>query len=86
MPNHMKYDGGQKVFSDSADLPSYESAARAVRLERNSRLDRSDWTQKADVPLSAIKKTQWAVYRGALRDIPEQEGFPFAVDWPVKPE
>ena len=26
-----------------------------------------------------------AIYRKALRDIPEQAGFPYDVDWPVKP-
>lgn len=27
----------------------------------------------------------WAKYRKALRDIPQQEGFPFNVEWPKKP-
>ena len=27
----------------------------------------------------------WAQYRQALRDIPQQEGFPFNVEWPKKP-
>lgn len=26
-----------------------------------------------------------AIYRKALRDIPEQAGFPYDVDWPMKP-
>lgn len=29
---------------------------------------------------------EWAVYRQALRDLPQQEGFPFDVEWPKKPE
>ena len=28
----------------------------------------------------------WAVYRQALRDLPEQEGFPFNVTFPEKPQ
>ena len=28
----------------------------------------------------------WATYRQALRDIPNQEGFPTDVAWPAKPE
>lgn len=28
----------------------------------------------------------WAKYRQALRDIPNQPGFPFEIDWPEKPE
>ncbi len=27
----------------------------------------------------------WARYRKALRDLPQQEGFPFNIDWPVPP-
>ena len=29
---------------------------------------------------------EWAAYRQALRDLPEQPGFPFEIHWPVKPE
>lgn len=28
---------------------------------------------------------EWAVYRQALRDLPQQEGFPFNIEFPVKP-
>lgn len=28
----------------------------------------------------------WAIYRQALRDLPEQEGFPFNVTFPASPE
>lgn len=28
---------------------------------------------------------EWTQYREALRDIPEQEGFPFEITWPAKP-
>lgn len=28
---------------------------------------------------------EWAQYREALRDLPEQEGFPFEITWPKKP-
>lgn len=30
--------------------------------------------------------TEWATYRQAFRDVTSQEGFPFTVEWPVKPE
>jgi len=29
---------------------------------------------------------EWAVYRQALRDVPQQSGFPFDVHWPEIPE
>ncbi|MDO4356383.1 MAG: phage tail assembly chaperone [Clostridia bacterium] len=28
----------------------------------------------------------WAQYRQALRDLPNQEGFPFAIAWPERPD
>lgn len=28
----------------------------------------------------------WATYRKALRDLPEQEGFPYNIQWPEKPK
>jgi hypothetical protein len=40
--------------------------------KRNNKLLACDWTQFADSPLSATEKAQWATYRQALRDIPNQ--------------
>lgn len=59
--------------------------AREVNTQRRQFLADSDWTQLADAPLTAGKKTEWASYRQALRDIPNQSGFPGAVNWPVQP-
>ena len=42
----------------------------AVRIERNTLLTESDWTQMSDSPLSDSKKTEWATYRQSLRDLP----------------
>jgi hypothetical protein len=41
-----------------------------MRKLRNSFLRASDWTQMADSPLSTEKKTEWSIYRQALRDLP----------------
>jgi hypothetical protein len=54
-----------------------------ARAQRNQLLTASDWTQVADAP---VDKAAWATYRQALRDIPQQEGFPTTIVWPVKPE
>ncbi|MGN1318898.1 MAG: phage tail assembly chaperone, partial [Lachnospirales bacterium] len=35
--------------------------------------------------LGEVVNGEWAVYRQALRDIPEQEGFPFDVKFPSQP-
>ena len=60
-----------------------EDAAKNIRRERNDMLSESDWTQVEDAP---VDKTAWATYRQALRDLPSQEGFPFNVTFPTKPE
>ena len=59
-----------------------------IRQQRGRLLVGSDWSQGADSPLSASKKTEWATYRQALRDIPtEQSDETEASDitWPTKP-
>ena len=35
--------------------------------------------------LSAEQQDAWAVYRQALLDVPQQDGFPNDVTWPIKP-
>ena len=53
-----------------------------MRSSVDALLAQSDWTQLPDVHL-ATKET-WAIYRQALRDVPEQSD-PFNIVWPVAP-
>lgn len=59
-----------------------DARARNARAIRDAKLAASDWTQLADTPADSAA---WAVYRQALRDITEQEGFPCDITWPVEP-
>lgn len=61
-----------------------EIASSNLKETRKELLTESDWTQLPDVPLAT--KQAWATYRQALRDITTQEGYPFSVIWPTKPE
>jgi len=63
---------------DSSSIIAYKA-----RRQRNKILKASDWTQVADAP---VDQAAWATYRQALRDIPQQAGFPDDVTWPTKPE
>jgi hypothetical protein len=45
-------------------------AMSSLRSERNNLLKNSDWTQFPDSPLSSEKKSEWSLYRQALRDFP----------------
>jgi Phage tail assembly chaperone protein len=72
-----------RKFTDEERADIESQKAKEVRTDRNKRLAESDWTQLADAPVNVA---QWSVYRQALRDVPEQAGFPFTVNWPVQPE
>lgn len=48
---------------------------------RTKELSQCDWTQ---LPDALVDKTTWAVYRQALRDLPEYNDFPNA-ELPIKP-
>lgn len=59
-----------------------------VRAKRNKLLLGSDWTQMPDAPLSDAAKAQWADYRQALRDLPQNVGEITSlgeVVWPIPP-
>jgi hypothetical protein len=71
-------DAEEAAWAASAN----ERAAAEVRVQRDTLLTASDWTQVADAP---VDQEAWAAYRQALRDIPQQEGFPSNVVWPEKP-
>jgi len=82
------------VFTDTEEATATEQEAaykaakdaeqaKTVRTSRGERLKDSDWTQVADAP---VNKAAWATYRQALRDVTEQSGFPWTIDWPTQPE
>lgn len=80
--------GGQWIFT--FDVEAYEAEqttqlATADRAKRDSLLAACDWTQFADNPLDAKAMAQWQDYRQALRDVPQQDGFPGTIKWPDPP-
>jgi hypothetical protein len=54
-----------------------------ARNTRSRLLSKTDWTQGKDIPDSISSK--WAAYRQALRDVPNQPGFPWDITWPSEP-
>ena len=60
--------------------PDVELESDRIRLERDRLLLESDWTQMQDVPANVRQKYQ--AYRKALRDLPQQVGFPLDITWP----
>ena len=64
----------------------YDAIQVENRHIRNTKLSVCDWTQMPDAPLTQEQKTVWSLYRQALRDVPQQEGFPWNIVWPTVPE
>lgn len=56
-----------------------------IRVERNNLIALSDWSMLPDAPLTVEQVDAWVAYRQALRDVPQQAGFPADVTWPVAP-
>ena len=61
--------------------------AEINRMNRDSLLSESDWTQFNDSPLTNEQKAAWATYRQVLRDITTHANWPNLADedWPTKP-
>ena len=65
-----------KVAADNTALASTERATRDDLLKATDHYGLSDVTMTDAM----------TAYRQALRDVPQQEGFPQTITWPTKPE
>ena len=65
---------------------SLEDASNNIRNSRNKLLANSDWLVIKRVETSTPLSANWEKYRQELRDITSQDGFPYAVIWPIQPE
>jgi hypothetical protein len=72
-----------EVKQEPKPEPSNEEKAAQARNKRNGLLFESDWRILSDVPAKHSK--DWAEYRHALRDVPQQPGFPVSINWPKPP-
>ena len=63
-----------------------ESKKRSVRRERDRKIAETDYFLAPDYPISAEDREAVKDYRQALRDVPQQDGFPDSVEWPEPPE
>jgi hypothetical protein len=85
MQNEVVFDletGVQIQSTPKQPTVDLSAIGRSIKKQRNKLLSLSDWTQVADAP---VDQAAWATYRQALRDVPEQDGFPDGVVWPVPP-
>lgn len=67
------------------ELKTDEEYATEAREKRNALIAETDYMAMPDYPLDEERRAAVLAYRQALRDVPEQAGFPRQIDWPVKP-
>ena len=67
------------------ELKTDEEYATEAREKRNALIAETDFMAMPDYPLDEERKAAVLAYRQALRDVPEQAGFPRQINWPTKP-
>jgi len=77
--DYYEWSGSEWVYT-----PNLKELSAIAVSRRNQLLVESDWTQLPDarVAMGAEKAAEWDTYRQALRDVPEQPGFPENIEWP----
>lgn len=65
---------------------SLADAERNIRNERTLRLRETDDYTLAQLTTPKPMPIEISQYQTALRDVPQQAGFPYSVTWPTKPE
>jgi len=71
-------------WRDAYEQEQLELSAAQERKRRDTLLDESDFAVLPDSPVADVEP--WKTYRQALRDVPQQAGFPNDIEWPEKPE
>lgn len=84
--NAMIEDKGDYYEVVAVPAPTTEELAVQARSQRDSLIAATDYLMATDYPLTDEKRQELTVYRQALRDVPEQPGFPTEIVWPAKPE
>ena len=59
--------------------------AASARQKRDRLIAATDYLVTPDYPIESDRLAKVKTYRQALRDIPEQAGFPRTITWPEKP-
>lgn len=70
------YDGENFLLSGN-----FIKLSEEIRVERNALLAETDWWAVSDRTMTQAETD----YRQALRDVPQQDGFPVNITWPTRP-
>ena len=80
-----KSDGIGSIAIVLTDAEYDTVLAASARQKRDRLIAVTDYLVTPDYPISDDRLAKVKIYRQALRDIPEQSGFPRTIAWPEKP-
>ena len=75
--------GGIAIYLTDAEYDTVLAAS--ARQKRDRLIAVTDYLVTPDYPIESDRLAKVKIYRQALRDIPEQAGFPRTITWPEKP-
>jgi len=73
--------GNKWIIGYTVENLTQEQAEKNIKEKRNRLLTETDWRFRSDMTPSQ----EWKEYCQALRDITDQETFPYSVTWPTTP-
>ena len=77
------YIGGIAIYLTDAEYDTVLAAS--ARQKRDRLIAATDYLVTPDYPIESDRLAKVKTYRQALRDVPEQTGFPRTITWPDKP-
>ena len=80
-----KSDGIGSIAIYLTDAEYDTVLAASARQKRDRLIAATDYLVTPDYPIESDRLDKVKIYRQALRDIPEQSGFPRTITWPDKP-
>ena len=80
-----KSDGIGSIAIVLTDAEYDTVLAASARQKRDRLIAVTDYLVTPDYPIESDRLAKVKIYRQALRDIPEQSGFPRTITWPDKP-
>ena len=72
-------------IGDTIEKAKLMKLSDVIRKERNIKLTATDHLITSDYPIEPNDLIEVKTYRQALRDLPQQEGFPKEIHWPETP-
>jgi len=84
--SYHKFDYLTKTWQDTrTEAQKFQQASREILNQRKQLLQDTDWLVIRAMDTGTQIAANWQTYRQALRDITQQPGYPFTVNWPQPP-